>query len=102
MTVGHEPRLESARRENVATRLGALAEIARAAWAGSETDLLRQAAGSAREALGAASVSISRWDAELGQVRVLLNDGLLGTERGPRADRRGLLGRYVRAPAGTR
>lgn len=78
MTVGHEPRLESARRENVATRLGALAEIARAAWAGSEADLLRQAAGSAREALGAASVSISRWDAELGQVRVLLNDGLLG------------------------
>lgn len=78
MTVGHEPRLESARRENVATRLGALAEIARSAWAGNEADLLRQAAGSAREALGAASVSISRWDAELGQVRVLLNDGLLG------------------------
>jgi diguanylate cyclase (GGDEF)-like protein len=80
MPVGHQPRLESARRENVATRLGALAEIARAAWAGSESDLLRQAAGSAREALGAASVSISRWDAELGQVRVLLNDGLLGPD----------------------
>ena len=83
MTVGHQPRLESARRENVATRLGALAEIARAAWAGSEADLLRQAAGSAREALGAASVSISRWDAELGQVRVLLNDGLLGPHEVP-------------------
>lgn len=83
MPVGHQPRLESARRENVATRLGALAEIARAAWAGSEADLLRQAAGSAREALGAASVSISRWDAELGQVRVLLNDGLLGPHETP-------------------
>lgn len=83
MTVGHGPSLESARRENVATRLGALAEIARAAWAGSEADLLKQAAGSAREALGAASVSISRWDAELGQVRVLLNDGLLGPNEVP-------------------
>lgn len=83
MTVGHEPRLESARREHVATRLGALAEIARAAWAGNERDLLRQAAGSAREALGASSVSISRWDGELGQVRVLLNDGLLGPNEEP-------------------
>ena len=47
MPVGHDARPESGRREHVATRLGALADIARAAWAGSEVDLLRQAAGSA-------------------------------------------------------
>lgn len=78
MTVGHEPRLSPARREHVATRLGALAEIARAAWAGSQMELLRGAAPSALEALGASSVSISRWDAEVGQLQVLLNDGHLG------------------------
>jgi diguanylate cyclase (GGDEF)-like protein len=78
MTVGHEPRLDEARREGLATRLSALADIARAAWAGTERDLLIQAAGSAREALEAASVSISRWDPELNQGQVLLNDGLLG------------------------
>ncbi|MEO8108364.1 MAG: GGDEF domain-containing protein [Actinomycetes bacterium] len=78
MTVGHEPRLGPARREHIATRLGALAEIARAAWAGSQMDLLRGAAASAGEALGAASVSISRWDGEAGQLQVLLNHGHLG------------------------
>lgn len=78
MSVGHERRLGPARREHVATRLGALAEIARAAWAGSQQDLLHAAATSAAEALGASSVSISRWDAELGQLRVLLNFGHLG------------------------
>ena len=78
MTVGHEPRLDEARREGLATRLGALADIARAAWAGSQEELLIQVAESAREALGAASVSISKWDDQLAQGRVLLNDGLLG------------------------
>ena len=78
MTVGHEPRLDEARREGLATRLGALADIARAAWAGSHQDLLMQAAASAREALDAASVSISRWDPELNQGQVLLNEGQLG------------------------
>jgi diguanylate cyclase (GGDEF)-like protein len=78
MTVGHEPRLGPARREHVATRLGALAEIARAAWAGSQMDLLRAVAASAGEALGAASVSISRWDAEVGHLQVLINHGDLG------------------------
>ncbi|HUV49016.1 MAG TPA: sensor domain-containing diguanylate cyclase [Actinomycetes bacterium] len=80
MTVGHQPRLGPARREHVATRLGALAEIARAAWAGSQKDLLHAAASSAGEALGAASVSISRWDADVGQLRVLLNQGQLGPQ----------------------
>jgi diguanylate cyclase (GGDEF)-like protein len=83
MTVGHEPRLGEARREGLATRLGALADIARAAWAGSQKELLVQAAGSAREALDAASVSISRWDPELNQGQVLLNDGLLGAGEEP-------------------
>jgi diguanylate cyclase (GGDEF)-like protein len=83
MTVGHEPRLDEARREGLATRLGALADIARAAWAGSQKELLVQAAGSAREALQAASVSISRWDPELNQGQVLLNDGLLGPHEEP-------------------
>ncbi|MFL6182271.1 MAG: diguanylate cyclase domain-containing protein [Actinomycetes bacterium] len=78
MTVGHEPRLDEARRGGLATRLGALADIARAAWAGSHQDLLMQAAASAREALDAASVSISRWDPELNQGQVLLNEGQLG------------------------
>jgi diguanylate cyclase (GGDEF)-like protein len=78
MPVGHDARLEPARpdnRQNVATRLGALADIARAAWAGSRADLLRQAAGSAREALDSATASVSRWDAELGELRVLVNVG---------------------------
>ncbi len=80
MTVGHEPRLDPARREHVATRLGALAEIARAAWAGSQRELLQSSAISAREALGAASVSISRWEADIGQLQVLLNHGELGPD----------------------
>lgn len=78
MPVGHDARPEEGRRESVATRLGALADIARAAWAGSQLELLRQAGESARQALDAASVSVSRWDPDLGEVRTLLNLGLLG------------------------
>ncbi|HEX5017688.1 MAG TPA: sensor domain-containing diguanylate cyclase [Actinomycetes bacterium] len=78
MTVGQEPRLSEARREGLATRLGALAEIARAAWAGTQEDLLSQAAMSARDALDAASASISRWDDEVGEGHVLINEGELG------------------------
>lgn len=83
MPVGHDARPAEAR-ASVATRLSALADIARAAWAGSETDLLTQAGESARRALDAASVSISRWDRELGQVRTLLNLGELGPGEVPR------------------
>lgn len=75
-----DARPDAGRRENVAPRLGALADIARAAWAGTQGDLLRQAGASARQALDAASVSISRWDADLGQVRTLLNLGELGPD----------------------
>ena len=78
MTVGHDSRLDEARRGGLATRLGALADIARAAWAGTEMDLMMQAATSARSALDAASVSISRWDPETGSSQVLLNEGDLG------------------------
>lgn len=80
MPVGHDARPEAGRRENVATRLGALADIARAAWAGTQVELLRRAGESARQALDAASVSISRWDPDLGQVRTLLNLGQLGPQ----------------------
>jgi diguanylate cyclase (GGDEF)-like protein len=38
-------------------------------------DVLDVAASSAREALGAATVSISRWDVEAGHLRTLINDG---------------------------
>lgn len=77
MTVGQEPRLDEARREGLATRLGALADISRSAWAGSERELLVAAATSARVALDAASVSISRWEPELNVGRVLVNVGEL-------------------------
>jgi diguanylate cyclase (GGDEF)-like protein len=80
MTVGHDSRLDEARRGGLASRLGALADIARAAWAGSQKDLLVQAGESAREALDAASVSISRWDPMAGRGQVLLNDGQLGPD----------------------
>ena len=83
MTVGHESRLDEARRGGLAARLGALADIARAAWAGSEIDLLDQAARSARRALDGASVSISRWDDNSGMCQVLLNEGLLGPHEVP-------------------
>lgn len=83
MPVGHDARPESGRREHVATRLGALADIARAAWAGSQVELLRQAGESALQALDAASASISRWDPDIGQVRTLLNLGQLGPEEQP-------------------
>ena len=78
MTVGQEAPLDPTRRDHVATRLGALAEIARAAWAGSQMELLRSAAASTQGALEAASVSISRWEADVGQLRVLINHGALG------------------------
>ena len=83
MTVGQESRLEETRRGGLATRLGALADIARTAWAGSELDLFQQSAAAAREALDAATVSISRWDHDTGQAQVLLNDGDLGPNEQP-------------------
>ena len=83
MTVGQEPLLDEARREGLATRLGALADIARSAWAGSERELLVEAASSARVALDAASVSISRWEPERNVGRVLVNVGDLGPHEVP-------------------
>ncbi|WP_165865712.1 GGDEF domain-containing protein [Vallicoccus soli] len=43
----------------------------------SPDDLLLACARAGREALGAATVSVSRWDRELGLVRTLVNDGEL-------------------------
>ncbi|HVQ86876.1 MAG TPA: sensor domain-containing diguanylate cyclase [Actinomycetes bacterium] len=56
-------------------RLGALADIARAAWAGSRADLLRQVSVAAHQALRVSSLSISQWEPEHGRIRVLINHG---------------------------
>ena len=74
MPVGNSARLED-RGDRLAMRLGALAGVARAAWAGSRAELLRQVAHSAHAALGVASVSIAEWEPELGRIRVHLNYG---------------------------
>ncbi|HVQ19251.1 MAG TPA: sensor domain-containing diguanylate cyclase, partial [Actinomycetes bacterium] len=86
MPVGHNAALAAVRRDSSdsgATRLGALAQIARAAWAGSRPELLRQVANATLEALDVASLSISQWEPELGRVRVLVNHGALAPHEVP-------------------
>jgi diguanylate cyclase (GGDEF)-like protein len=62
--------------DSSSARLHALTEIARAAAGGQSTDVvLRRSAQAARRALGAASLSVSVWERDRAQVRVLLNDG---------------------------
>lgn len=75
MVVGSAARLDPVRQDTMAVRLGALAGIARAAWAGSRAELLRQVALASHEALEVASLSISQWEPELGRTRVLINHG---------------------------
>ncbi|MGA9748594.1 MAG: sensor domain-containing diguanylate cyclase [Nocardioides sp.] len=61
------------------TRIRSLASLARATGrSGTLNDLLEAAAESAREALGAASVSVSRLEHGTGLVRTILNIGDLG------------------------
>jgi len=62
-----------------AARLRSLLEIARVVGATRRfDDLVERAAESARRSLGAASLSISRWERESGVLRTLVNVGLLG------------------------
>ena len=75
MPVGSDALVSKERRESMATRLGALAGIARAAWAGSRPELLRQVVAAAHEALDASSVTIAQWEPEPGRLRVLVNYG---------------------------
>lgn len=66
------------------TRLEALTRISAAqAGAPSLMALLPAALGPVREATGAASASVSRWDRDRGQVRVLVNAGTLGPGEAP-------------------
>lgn len=62
-----------------AARLGALLEIAQLVGSARRLeDFVDVAAESARRALDAASLSISRWDRESGVLRILVNVGMLG------------------------
>ena len=73
MPVGDSARVSTERRDSMATRLGALAGIARAAWAGSRPELLRQVVVAAHSTLGASSVTIAQWEPDPGRLRVLVN-----------------------------
>ncbi|MEO8328754.1 MAG: sensor domain-containing diguanylate cyclase [Candidatus Nanopelagicales bacterium] len=79
MAVGSDTRLSAGPRDSMGARLGALADIARAAWAPTRPDLLRQVAAAAHQALAVASLSISQWEPEHGHIRVLLNHGDLAS-----------------------
>jgi diguanylate cyclase (GGDEF)-like protein len=63
--------------DSMAARLGALAGIARAAWAGSRADLLQQVAEAAYDTLDASAVSIAQWEPVARRLRVLVNYGSL-------------------------
>ncbi len=67
-----------------ARRLHALTEIAKAvATAPTVEQVARAGSAAVRQALEAASLSLSVWERENGQVRVLLNDGELGAGEEP-------------------
>ena len=77
MTIGSSARVVEGRRDSVAARLGALAGIARAAWAGTRAELLQQVAEAAYDAVAASAVSIAQWEPTAGRMRVLVNYGSL-------------------------
>ncbi len=78
MPVGSDARLAPGERGSLTARLGSLALIARAAWANSRMDLLRQAANASRDVLDVASLSISQLEPDARQIRTLINFGVLG------------------------
>jgi len=67
----------------MAARFRALAAVARVPTTATGATLLRDVARAAREALDGASVSLSRWEPESGQVRCLINEGDLGPTEVP-------------------
>jgi diguanylate cyclase (GGDEF)-like protein len=83
MPVGNDAGVLLPRRDSMATRLGALAGIARAAWAGSRPELLRQVVAAAQDALDASLVSIAQWEADEARLKVLINHGALAEGEDP-------------------
>ncbi len=87
-TTGAAPRLDIREleqrfrgRDDAAARLRALMGLARAVGAtGSLDDLLEVTAEEARRAVGAASLSVSRWEPEEGLLRTLINVGDLAAD----------------------
>lgn len=94
MTTPHPPdRAESPARSRQAAQLRSLTTIAAAVGASRRfQDVLELAAEEARRALGAASLSISRWERDEEALRTLINVGELGVDeqRFPEDERYGL------------
>jgi diguanylate cyclase (GGDEF)-like protein len=75
-----------AQRGSATARFRALADISRVAWSAEPDALLPELAATARHALDGASLSLCVWEPELGRVRCLVNDGLLGPGEVPEPD----------------
>jgi diguanylate cyclase (GGDEF)-like protein len=75
-----------AQRGSATARFRALADIARVAWSAEPEALLTELAAAARHALDGRSLSLCVWEPELGRVRCLVNDGLLGPGELPEPD----------------